>query len=155
MSDRSPLTPPWVVHAEDVSEVEGHYPAPFDAERLSFGRDLRRAQGSVKLGLWRSAFPPGAGPASRTPISPGRSSCTYFRASAPGEAAREIPLRAGHAVALVAGTELAHCVVNRGDRDCLLLVVGERREEDRVLYPEDPGFDAHVAERRPERWWRR
>ncbi|HTT70589.1 MAG TPA: hypothetical protein VMG32_05155 [Anaeromyxobacteraceae bacterium] len=59
MSDRSPLTPPWVVHAEDVSEVEGHYPAPFDAERLSFGRDLRRAQGSVKLGLWRERVPPG------------------------------------------------------------------------------------------------
>jgi len=68
MSETSPRNPPWVVHAEDVPEVEGHYPAPFDA-----------------VGL----------------------------------------------------------------------VVGERRDEDRVFCAEDHGFDAQVAEHRPERWWRR
>jgi uncharacterized cupin superfamily protein len=55
---------------------------------------------------------------------------------------------------LRAGTRIAHCAWNRGDRDCLLLVVAARSDADRVFYPEDPEFDAYVAERRPDRWWK-
>ena len=51
--------PSWVVHADDVPEEEGHYRAPFDAEKLSFSRELGRAMGAVKLGMSRERLPPG------------------------------------------------------------------------------------------------
>jgi uncharacterized cupin superfamily protein len=73
---------------------------------------------------------------------------------APGEAPREIPIRAGHAVTSLAGTRIAHCAWNRSDRDCVLLVVAARSDTDRVFYPEDREFDSYVAERRPDRWWK-
>jgi hypothetical protein len=50
---------PFVVHASEVAEAEGHYPAPFDAEALSFGRNLGAAAGSLNVGLWQERIPPG------------------------------------------------------------------------------------------------
>jgi uncharacterized cupin superfamily protein len=154
--------PSWIVHADDVPEVEGHYRAPFDAERLSFGRDLGKATGSESLGLWQERIPPGR----RTSFTHAHSAeeeLVYVlagecvaRVVEPGQAPRDIPLRAGHAVALPAGTGIAHTFANRGERDCVVIVVGERRAEvDRVFYPEDAAYDAHLATAEPGRWWRR
>jgi uncharacterized cupin superfamily protein len=151
----------WLVHAADVPEVEGHYPAPFDAERLSLGRDLGRALGSVKLGLWQERIPPGR----RTSFTHAHSTeeelvyvldgeCAV-RVVEPGRPARDLPLRAGHALAFPAGTGIAHTFVNRGTGDCVVLAVGERRADDRVFYPEDLAYDAHFAATRPARWWKR
>lgn len=153
--------PGWIVHADDVPEEEGHYRAPFDAEKLSFSRELGTALGAVQMGMSRERLPPGR----RTSFTHAHSheeELVYvlegecmLRVVAPGEPAREIPLRAGHAVAFVAGTQVAHCAVNRSDRDCVLLVIAARNGQDRVFYPEDTAFDAYVAEHRPERWWKR
>jgi len=67
---------------------------------------------------------------------------------------REVPLRAGHLVCFVAGTRIAHCFVNHGDRDCRLLTIGERkRGVDRGFYAEDKEYDAFFQKEKPERYW--
>ncbi len=151
-------TPAWIVHADDVPEEEGR--PPVDGEALSFFRELGRATGAVKLGMSRERLPPGR----RTSFTHAHSEeeelvyvlqgeCV-LRVLAPGEPVREFPLRAGHAVTFLAGTRIAHTAWNRGERDCVLLVVAARNDADRVFYPEDREFDAHVAASRPERYWK-
>jgi uncharacterized cupin superfamily protein len=151
--------PSWLVHAADVPEVEGHYPAPFDAEKLSFGRNLGRAMGSVNLGMRRERLPPGrrsgfthAHSAEEELVYVLEGEC-LARIVEPGQPPRELPLRAGDSLSFPAGTGLAHTARNRGARDCVLLVVGERRAEDRLFYPDDPAYDAHLRATRPEVWW--
>jgi uncharacterized cupin superfamily protein/L-amino acid N-acyltransferase YncA len=152
-------TPPYVVHLDDVAEVEGTYPPPFDAEKLTIYRDLGRAAGTRNVGFGHERLLPGR-----------RSSFTHaheleeefvlvlegtchLRVIEPGAAPREIPLRKGHAVAFPPGTGIAHCFVNRGDAECLLFIAGERRRDDRWFYPEDADYEAHFARTRGERHW--
>jgi uncharacterized cupin superfamily protein len=152
----------YVVHIDDVEEIEGSYPAPFDGEKLSIFRDLGRAAGSKNLGFSFERLLPGR----RTSFTHAHSdeeelvyvlsgSC-HLRVIEPGAEPREIPLRPGHAVSFRAGTGIAHTVVNRGTGECTLFVVGERRPSvDRFFYPEDSEYDAHLEKNRPERYWRR
>lgn len=154
-------TPSFVVHADDVAEIEGTYPAPFDREKLSFYRDLGRAIGSVRLGLSLERLVPGR----RTSFTHAHSheeelayviaGACHLRVVEPNAEPREIPLRAGHCVSFPAGTGIAHTFVNHGDAECVLLVVGERNPADRAFYPDDPEHDAHLARTRPERHWSR
>jgi len=59
-----------------------------------------------------------------------------------------------HAVTFVAGTRIAHTLVNRGTQECLLFIVGERRpDDDRVCYPDDSEYDAAHANDAPESHW--
>lgn len=152
--------PPFIVHASEVPEEEGHYPAPFDAEALSFSKDLGKAGGSVALGLRQERIPPGW----RTSFTHAHSheeEAAYVlqgeccvRIVEPGQPPREVPLRAGHSVFFPAGTGIAHCFVNRGTADAIVLGIGERRDaEDRVFYPEDAAYDADLHAKRPERHW--
>jgi uncharacterized cupin superfamily protein len=150
---------PFIAHVDDVAEIEGCYPPPFDGEKLSVYRDLGRATGSQRVGFAFERLLPGR----RTSFTHAHSHEEEFVYVISGRchvrlveagAAEEIPLRAGHAVTFPAGTGIAHCFVNRGDEECALLVVGERRpDEDLVTYPDDPAYDAHHAKTRPERHW--
>ncbi len=152
--------PSYVVHADAVAEEEGHYPAPFDREGLSFGKNLGAAAGSVRVGLWQERIPPGR----RTSFTHAHSheeeliyvlagDC-HVRLLEPGGAPFEIPVRAGHAVSFPAGTRVAHSFVNHGAADCVILCFGERRRDvDRGAYPEDAAYSAWVAANRPERHW--
>ena len=153
---------PFVVHIDDVEEIEGTYSAPFDGEKLSLYRDIGRAAGSKNVGFSWERLLPGR----RTSFTHAHSTEEEFvfvlsgtchvRVIEPGGEAREIPLRAGHGVSFPAGTELAHTFVNHGTEECTLLVVGERRPDtDRVFYPENDEYDAHHAKTRPERHWTR
>jgi uncharacterized cupin superfamily protein len=45
-------------------------------------------------------------------------------------------LRAGDAAGWKAGVANGHCLVNRTDRDALVLEVGTRKKDDRVTYPD-------------------
>ena len=129
----------YVVHIDEVQEVEGAYPAPFDGEKLSIYRELGRAAGSKNLGFSFERLPPGR----RTSFTHAHSDeeelvyvlsgTCHLRVVEPGSEPREIPLRAGHAVSFLAGTGIAHTVVNRGDAECTLFVVGERRPGRRPL----------------------
>ena len=151
----------FVVHIDDVPDVEGTYPPPFDAEKLTIYKDLGRAAGSKTLGFGWERLPPGR----RSSFTHAHShdeefvyvisgSC-HVRLVEPGAEPREVALRAGHAVSFPAGTGIAHCFVNHGTEECVLLVVGERRPEDRVFYPDDREYDAHHAKVRAERHWNR
>jgi uncharacterized cupin superfamily protein len=151
--------PACVVHIDDVAEVEGAYVAPFDGEKLSIYRDIGRAAGSKNVGLSWERLLPGR----RTSFTHAHSteeefvfvlsgSC-HLRWIEPGAEPRDIPLRAGHGVAFPAGSEIAHAFVNHGTEECALFVVGERRDDDRVFYPEDEEYDAFHARTRAERHW--
>ncbi len=154
---------PYLVHIDDVEEVEGAYPPPFDAEKLSIYRDLGRAAGSVRIGFAHERLLPGR----RTSFTHAHteeeelvyviSGTCHVRLLEPGAAApRELPLRAGHAVSFPAGTGIAHTFVNHGTEECILLVVGERRRAtDRVFYPDDHDYDAFHAQTHPDRHWMR
>jgi uncharacterized cupin superfamily protein len=152
---------PFIVFAPDVPEQEGHYPAPFHEERLGFFRDVGRAAGTVRIGVGLDRLPPGE----RSSFTHAHSHEEEFiyvlegechvRLIEPGKDAREVPLRAGHAVSFVAGTGIAHCFVNHGTRDCIMLTVGERkRDVDRGFYAEDREYDAFFAREHPERHWK-
>jgi uncharacterized cupin superfamily protein len=150
----------FIVFAPDVPEEEGHYPPPFDKERLGFFRDIGRALGTAHLGVGLDRLPPGE----RTSFTHAHSDeeelvyvidgeC-HVRLIEPGKPPREVPLRAGHFVSFLAGTRIAHCFVNRGSRDCVTLTIGERkRGVDRALYPEDNEYDEFVKREHPARHW--
>ena len=151
--------PPFIVHVSAVAEVEANYPAPFDAEKLSCGRDLGTAAGTRTLGVWHERLQPGR----RTSFTHAHSAeeelvyvltgtCHARIVQADGSV-EEHALEPGHLVAFPAGTRIAHCIVNRGTSDATLLCVGERRPEDRVTYPEDQAFEDHVRAKRPGRVW--
>jgi uncharacterized cupin superfamily protein len=153
-------TPRYVVHSDAVAEEEGHYPAPFDGEGLSFGKNLGGAAGSVRVGLWRERIPPGR----RTSFTHAHSheeeliyvlsGTCHVRLLEPGRDAVEIEVRAGHTVSFPSGTRIAHSFVNRGASACEILCFGERRRgDDRVAYPEEPAYQAWVAKNRPEIHW--
>ena len=155
------MVPSFVVHLDEVAEVEGAYRPPFDTEKLSIYRDLGRAAGSKTLGFGHERLPPGR----RTSFTHAHeheeefvyvlAGTCHVRLIEPGAEPCEIPLRAGHVVSFPAGTGIAHTFVNLGTEECLLLVVGERRANDRWFYPEDAAYDAHLAATRPERSWTR
>ena len=151
-----------IKHIDDLPEEEGHYPPPFDGEKLTIYKDLGRACGSKTIGVGHERLPPGR-----------RSSFTHaheheeefvfviagtchVRLIEPGGEPREVELRAGHGVSFPAGTGIAHCFVNHGTEECTLLVIGERKPDvDRWFYAEDLDYDADFAKRRPERHWKR
>lgn len=153
---------PYVVHLDDVPEIEGAYPAPFDAEKLSIYRDLGRAAGSQRIGFAVERLLPGR----RTSFTHAHSDeeelvyvisgTCHVRVIEPGRAPCEVALRAGHAVSFPAGTGIAHTFVNHGTEECTLFVVGERKPGvDRGFYAEDPEYEAHFATTQPQRHWSR
>jgi uncharacterized cupin superfamily protein len=151
--------PAYVVHTASVPAIEAAYPPPFDAEKLSIGRDLGTAAGSVRLGVWHERLLPGRR-SSFTHAHSDEEEAVYVLAGSPhlrvippGAAAEEHALAPGDFVSFPAGTGIAHCLVNHGPEEVTMLVIGERREGDRACYPDDSAFEAwHTAER-PDRHW--
>lgn len=150
---------PFVVHASDVPEVESRYPAPFDAEGLTFGRNLGEAAGAERLGTWVERLPPGRR-TSRTHAHLREEELVYvlegtpvLRWIPPGGHAHEEALRPGSFVAFPAATGIAHALHNPGPGEARLLVVGERRGDERVTYPEDADLEAWRLIHRPLRAW--
>jgi len=153
-------TDSFIIFAPDVPEEEGHYPAPFDKERLGFFRDLGRAAGSKSIGVALDRIPPGER-MSFTHAHFAEEELVYVlegevhvRLIEPGKEPREVPLGAGHLVSFVAGTRIAHSFVNRSGRECRLLTVGERKPGvEKCFYAEDQEYDAFFAREHPERYW--
>lgn len=155
-----PATDPFIVFAPDVPEEEGHYPPPFEKERVGFWRNLGKATGSKSLGFGIDRIPPGER-TSFTHAHGHEEELVYVLEGAcsvrlvePGKDAREVPVRAGHVVSFVAGTRLAHCFVNRSAADCRLFTVGERKPDiEKSFYAEDLEYDAFFARERPTCHW--
>jgi len=150
----------FIVFAPDVPEEEGHYPPPFDKERTGNFRNLGVASGSKSIGFGIDRLTPGER-SSFTHAHEHEEEIVYVlegecavRIVEPGKEAREVPLRAGHVVTFVAGTRIAHCFVNRSDKDCRLFTIGERKPDiERAFYAEDKEYDAFYAKRSPEKYW--
>ena len=127
---------------------------------MGLTRNLGKAAGTKSIGLCMDRLPPGER-SSFTHAHSHEEELVYVlegecnvRIIEPGQEPREVPLRAGHVVSFVAGTRIAHCFVNRGSRDCMLLTVGERkRDVDRGFYAEDRDYDAFFARTRPDSHW--
>jgi uncharacterized cupin superfamily protein len=153
-------TDSFIVFAPDVVEVEGHYPPPFDQERVGCFRNLGKATGSKSIGFGIDRLAPGER-SSFTHAHEHEEEVVYVlegecavRLVEPGQAPREVPLRAGHAVTFVAGTRIAHCFVNRSTAECRLFTVGERKPDiERAFYAEDTGYDAQYARDTPHKHW--
>jgi len=154
------MRPKFIVTAADVKEEESTYRAPFDAEKLSYSRDLGGPAGGTRLGYWYERLPPGrrisfthAHSSEEEAVWVVKGSC-HVRLVYPDGRVEEHPIAAGDFVCYPGGTDLAHTLVNHGDADCELFVVGERRPtEDLVHYPEDPAYDDFLRTTRPERYW--
>lgn len=151
--------PPFVVRRAAVEPEEGAYPPPFDAEKLSIGRNLGRAAGSRSLGAWEELIPPGRR-TSFTHAHLREEELVYVLAGQPtlrwvppGGEAQEVALEAGDFIAFPAGTGIAHTFWNHTTADALLLVVGERRLGDRVFYPEEAEHQAWRVQTRPHKTW--
>lgn len=159
MPTHDPRNTPTIVRTATLPAVEGRYPAPFDAEGLSFGRDLGRAAGSEHFGVWHEHLPPGRR-TSRAHAHSDEEEAVYvlqgpilLRYAPRGGAFTEVVLETGDFVSFPAGTGLAHTLVNPGPGDATLLVIGTREVADRCLYPEDPALEAWRSEHRPHRRW--
>lgn len=155
MSER----PPFVVRSSDVTEAGWSYPPPFDTERLSLRRELGEAAGSRSMGVTVERLLPGR-----------RSSFTHahlreeelvyvlsgrpvLRWIAPGDEPRETELLPGDFVAFPAATGIAHTFWNRTEEEAELLVIGERRVDERITYPEDRAYAKWRSEHQPLRTW--
>jgi uncharacterized cupin superfamily protein/GNAT superfamily N-acetyltransferase len=151
----------FIAHIDDLEEIEGTYPSPFDGEKLTIYRDLGRATGTKTMGFGYERLLPGRR-SSFTHAHETEEEFVYViagechvRLIEPGGAAREVGLRAGHAVAFQAGTGIAHTFVNHGTEECRLLIAGERRKTDRWFYAEDAEYEAHMVKNRAEKHWTR
>lgn len=151
--------PPFITHIDDVPENEGRYPAPFDGEPLTFGRDIGSAAGVERLGTYVERLPAGRR-TSRLHAHLREEETVYvlegtplLRWQEPGGETHETALRPGSFAVFRAGTGIAHSLYNPGPGDARLLVVGERQPGDRVVYPEDADLEAWREAQGSNRRW--
>jgi uncharacterized cupin superfamily protein len=113
------------------------YPEPFRADNLlRWNRRLGNHAGIANFGVNLTRIVPGGQSSARH----GHTKQDEFVWVLEGEVVLETndgeqTLRAGHCAGFPAGRGEAHRFVNRGDRDVLLLVVGDRSPFDEVYYP--------------------
>lgn len=114
------------------------YPAPFQAAIAGRARQrLGRAAGLTQFGVNICRLAPGAASSQRH-WHAAEDELVYVLE---GEVVLceddgETVLRPGDAAAWKAGVQNGHCLVNRSDRDAVLLEVGSRASADSVLYPD-------------------
>jgi uncharacterized cupin superfamily protein len=119
------------------------YPAPYNkAQTRRFNRMLGDHAGLTKFGVVLTRIAPGGQSSHRH----AHSTQDEFVWVLEGETvlntdAGEQVLSAGMCAGFAAGSGDAHQFLNRGDKDVLLLVVGDRSEGDVVTYPD---VDMHL-----------
>jgi len=120
-----------------------------DTELLSVGIPLARALGLARLGVHHESLPPG----SRTSWPHAEETEEEFVLVLEGFPQVWLDgvlhdLRPGDSVAFVPGTGIAHTFINNSSAVVRLLVVGERRADNRVFYPLHPqGYAGMQKER--------
>jgi uncharacterized cupin superfamily protein len=141
--------PVFVVSASDVAEVSGRYTG--DDEVFSFGRAIGKAVGLQRIGVHLERLPPGH----RTSYPHAESDEEEFVYVIEGEVELWLdgelhPMRAGDFAGFVAGTGIAHTVINDSRGEAVLLVGGERtKKSNRIHYPLNPGREKQLG----EEWW--
>jgi uncharacterized cupin superfamily protein/GNAT superfamily N-acetyltransferase len=132
------------LHAED----EHHYRG--SDELLSVSRPIGREAGLLKYGVNYQNLKPGR----RTSFPHAESTEEEFVFVLEGTPVVWIDgdvyaLKPGDFVAFPAGTGIAHTFINNSNQDAVLLVGGERREDDKVYYPLNPERKAQIG----NQWW--
>ncbi len=142
--------PPLIVTAADLPERAHVY--PHSDEPMGPTRRLGAAAGLQRLGVNLQRLPPG----SRSSWPHAESDEEEFVYVIDGEVDAWIHgdlhrMAAGDLAAFPAGTGIAHCFINNGDREALLLVGGEApKASNRIVYPLNPSRRADLA---AGEWW--
>lgn len=124
----------------DISQVPldtaTNYPPPFNKAVEHRARQrLGRAAGLTQFGVNLCTLKPGAASSQRH-WHENEDELVYVLAGEVVlcEDGGEIVLKAGDAAGWKAGVDNGHCLVNRSDRDALVLEVGTRAETERAFY---------------------
>ncbi len=137
-----------ILNWQGEEQPADHYPS--DDEKMQIGVDFSDRFGITRLGIHHGR------------LLPGRRSCYPHAESLEEEFVFVLEgnpdawidghlhaLEAGDAVAFPAGTGICHCIINNGDADARMIVIGQRDVPgNRNWYPLNP-------ERRPlkKNWW--
>ncbi len=129
----TPGRPDFIRHYRDIERSFG------EGELQSIGAPFGRVLGLARIGVNHDVLPPGH----RTSYPHAHSEQEEFVFVIEGHPDAWIdgvlhPLGPGDGIALPAGTGIAHSILNNTGAPVHLLVVGERRPEDRVIYPINP-----------------
>lgn len=137
MSSRTPVA---IVAAEaEPRRRQSVYPEPFAARTAGrLKRPLGTPFGLTNFGVNLTRLAPGACSALRHAHSR-QDEFVFVLAGEPTliTDAGETPLRPGMCAGFAAGSDDAHQLVNRTDRDVVFLEVGDRSAGDAVVYPDD------------------
>lgn len=130
--------PSCIVRADDVAETVHRYPRSDEA--MGPVRSVGKAAGLRRIGIHLQRLPPGT----RSSWPHAEETEEEFVYVLEGEVDAWIdghlhPMRPGDLAAFPAGTGIAHCVINNGTVEALLLVGGEApRSDNRIVYPVNP-----------------
>ena len=141
--------PDFIKNLRDVPVTGGCYAG--DDEPMTDGHAVGKAVGLTAMGIHVELLAPGR----RTSWPHAEEQEEEFVLVLEGHPSAWIDgviyaLEPGDAVGFPAGTGIAHTFINDTDVLCKLVVVGERKEKNRIRYPFHPTGSATMA---PERVW--
>ncbi len=142
--------PPFIINHSDVAETDFCYPD--SKERLAAGRAIGQAAGLLRIGLHLKRI----GPGQRTSWPHAESNEEEFAYVIAGELDCWIDgnlhhVRTGDLIAFPCGTGIAHCLLNNGTSEAIVLVGGEATKPDnKINYPMHPERASHL---RWSEWW--
>jgi len=141
--------PKFIKHYSEIQEEDNnHYPG--SDEKMSFGSPFGKFFGLQRIGIHHEILPPGR----RTSWPHAESTEEEFVYVIEGEPECWIDgnlhkLVPGDGVGFPAGTGICHTFLNNTEKNVRLLVVGERREDDKIYYPKNPERKNQIG----NRWW--
>lgn len=142
--------PPFIIRTADVPEEVGRY---VDSdEDLSYGREIGRVAGLMRIGLHVKRLP--AGRRLSYPHAEEREEEFVYVLEGAVDAwidGELHPMERGDLAAFPAGTGIAHTFINNGASEAVLLVGGEGNKPDnRIIYPRNPERRAQLPW---SHWW--
>jgi uncharacterized cupin superfamily protein len=141
--------PPFIVSSRDVPERTHIYPN--SEEKMGPVRRIGHEAGLLRIGINLQRLPPGA----RSSWPHAEEDEEEFVYVIEGEVDAWIDghlhrMVAGDLAAFPAGTGIAHCFINNGDREALLLVGGDAAKPgSRITYPLNPSRRSDM----PAKYW--
>jgi uncharacterized cupin superfamily protein len=145
-----PERPSFIRSADSVAEHTHVYPQ--SREPMGPLRILGQAAGLQRIGINIQRLPPGT--RSSWPHAEEKEEEFVYVLQGAVDAwidGHLYPMVPGDLAAFPAGTGIAHCFINNGDQEAVLLVGGEASKPDnRIFYPLNP---SRRADMRPSDWW--
>jgi uncharacterized cupin superfamily protein len=142
--------PSFIISSHEVPESTHVYPQ--SKEPMGPVRRVGKAAGLARIGINVQRLPPGT----RSSWPHAEENEEEFVYVLQGEVDAWVNghlhrMLAGDLAAFSAGTGIAHCFINNGPKEALLLVGGEApKAGSRIFYPLNP---SRRADMKPEEWW--